>query len=126
MTYCTCMSCINILKEEIMKKKDKKEEYDYYKLIKSDAVYIFEKYNLSRFISDDVNKEFFKNIYLEKLYNLMVDISNQEIYDYKYNFKKEDVDFIMNFELDKIMYEIINMLSIRIKQEKKNKVEYYK
>ncbi len=100
-----------------------KNNYDYYEKIKYDAKYIFYKYNLSKFIKDNgkIKKELLEKIYIEKLYNLFLDIANQQIYSYKYIFKRDDIEFIIDFELDKIMYDILDLLQESINYEKNRK-----
>ena len=96
------------------------EKNSYYSKIKSDAVYLFEKYNLSRFIKikDKEIYEIQKVIYIEKLYNLLLNIANQQIFKYEYIFTKDDINFIIDFEIDKIIIDILDIIQKRVDNEK--------
>lgn len=97
----------------------KKINNDIYKIIEEKSNYLFEKYNLSRFISNKENKENIIKIIKQKLYELNLNICNQYIYDYTYRFTKDDLEFIDNFDLYNIIIEIIDITSDYIKNYKK-------
>ena len=110
---------ITIILEKEMFGKNKKRQYDYYEAVKTESDEIFEEYKLHQYIKakNIDNKEKLEKIYKEKLYNILLNIINQEVYDEIYNFSKEDVEFILNFNIDKIMKDIIK----RLKKYMRNK-----
>lgn len=94
----------------------RKIKENYYLEIKKISIYFFDKYNLEKFIkcSNIEEKKLLKNIYLEQFYNILLDISNQIIYDNCNKYSKEDMLFIIDFEIDKIMFEIIDEIVKKI------------
>jgi uncharacterized protein YbcC (UPF0753/DUF2309 family) len=76
------------------------EPYEYYKTVKekTDKMYydLLKKYNF-RNINDDILKQ--------KLFNLVINLCNQVVYDTTYTFSQDDFDFIKdyNINLDKLL-----------------------
>lgn len=105
------------------------ESFDYYKSIKIKSNMLYYKYNMERFIKkyNDNNKNKFidENIAKEMLYNLSLNICNQLVYNCIYRYTKEDFEFIINFNIDLILADIINIYIEDIikmkKQEELNK-----
>ena len=87
-----------------MWKKNKKlldENYDYYRSIKDKTEKIAkEEYN----ITDE--------ILISKLYNLVLNLCNQMVYDYVYVFTKDDLYFVAeyNINIHKLLNNFINEL----------------
>lgn len=83
----------------MFKKKNKKIkglpcEYNYYESVKIKTEKLYYKYfsnNTSRY------NEY---IVIEKLYNLVLNICNQEIYDCVYTFTKDDLYFIADYNIN--------------------------
>lgn len=105
----------------------KKNNNDYYSKMRELSELIFDNYNLFKFINynNEYEKELLYKIYIEKFYNILLDIINQEIYDNIKEFSNDDVEFIINFEIDKILpdiikavYEKINIKKIKRKLKK--------
>lgn len=100
----------------------KRKDENYHTKLKEVSQEIFVKYNLIKFIdyNDENEKELLKEIYLNKLHYLLINIVNQEIYDNIYEMTAEDIDFIVNFQIDKILPEIIKLVykKINIKKQK--------
>ena len=100
----------------------KRKDENYHIKLKEVSQEIFVKYNLIKFIdyNDENEKELLKEIYLNKLHYLLINIVNQEIYDNIYEMTAEDIDFIVNFQIDKILPEIIKLVykKINIKKQK--------
>lgn len=99
-----------------------RKDENYHTKLKEVSQEIFVKYNLIKFIdyNDENEKELLKEIYLNKLHYLLINIVNQEIYDNIYEMTAEDIDFIVNFQIDKILPEIIKLVykKINIKKQK--------
>ncbi len=95
-------------------KREIKENY--YLELKKISIYFFEKYKLSKFIKCDniEQRNLLKSIYLEQFYNILIDITNQIIFDVCNKFSKDEMSFIIDFEIDKIMSEIINTIIKKI------------
>lgn len=82
-------------------------EYTTLRVISSEMYY---KYNLHRFIdvynknnNTKIDEEICKTI----LYNIILDIVNEEKFDYIHHFSKQEIQFILDFEIDKILLDII-------------------
>ena len=96
-----------------MWKKNKKlldENYDYYRLIKDKTEKIAkEEYN----ITDE--------ILISKLYNLVLNLCNQMVYDYVYVFTKDDLYFVAEYNIN--IHKLLNNFIIDIKkmQDKEKK-----
>lgn len=88
-----------------------KKENNLYSIIEEKSNYLFDKYNLSRFIKDKDNKLNIEKIVRQRLYELNLNICNQAIYSYSYNFTKEDLEFIDKFDLYSEIKEIIQITS---------------
>lgn len=56
------------------------------------------------FIEKENKNNFPKDIIIMNLYNLVINVLNQQVFDYTYSFKKEDIEFISKYN--------INMLNI--------------
>jgi len=100
-----------------------KKEKNIYAVIEEKSNYLFDKYNLSRYITNQDNKSNIENILRQKLYELNLNICNQVIYDYTYTFKLEDFEFIEKFNLYKIIEEMIQITYkdlIKIKKNRSN------
>lgn len=96
-----------------MWKKNKKlldENYDYYRSIKDKTEKIAkEEYN----ITDE--------ILISKLYNLVLNLCNQMVYDYVYVFTKDDLYFVAEYNIN--IHKLLNNFIIDIKkmQDKEKK-----
>ena len=75
---------------KINKKKRLPEGYDYYK----------EVYNKVKKISIEIFGKDYNEILVQKLYNLVINICNQVIYEYNYVFTKEDLYFIADYNIN--------------------------
>lgn len=91
----------------------KKSKNDIYRIIEEKSNYLFDKYDLLRFVTDNNNdnKENIIKIIKQKLYELNLNICNQVIYNYTYKFTKEDLEFIEKFDLYNMIREIIQITS---------------
>ena len=69
----------------------KKNEKNIYTIIQEKSNYLFDKYDLSKYIVDKDNKSNIEKIVRQTFYELNLNICNQVIYDYTYNFTKEDI-----------------------------------
>ncbi len=90
-----------------------KRRYNYYKEIKNKTNEIYHKFNLVEYIKKDNNGRYdslLETVVKEKLYNLILNICNQIIYDYNYVFSKDDLYFIEKFEIDKIFDYIVEFI----------------
>lgn len=100
----------------------KRKDENYHTKLKEVSQEIFIKYNLIKYANynNENEKELLKEIYLNKFYNILLNIVNQEIYDNIYEMTAEDIDFIINFQIDKILSEIIKIIykTINIKKLK--------
>ncbi len=89
-----------------MWKKNKKlldENYDYYRSIKDKTEKIAkEEYN----ITDE--------ILISKLYNLVLNLCNQMVYDYVYVFTKDDLYFVAEYNIN--IHKLLNNFIIDIKK----------
>lgn len=88
-------------------------KYNYYTEIRNKSNEIYYKYNLAEYIEKDTNGKYSnlsEVIVKEKLYNLILNICNQIIYDYNYKFTMDDILFIQKFEIDKIFNYIIEYI----------------
>lgn len=96
-----------------MWKKNKKlldENYDYYRSIKDKTEKIAkEEYN----ITDE--------ILISKLYNLVLNLCNQMVYDYVYVFTNDDLYFVAEYNIN--IHKLLNNFIIDIKkmQDKEKK-----
>ena len=119
------------MEKKIKIKKNQKmlnESFDYYKSIKMKSDMIYYKYNMGGFIekynNNNKNKFIDENIAKELLYNLSLNICNQLVYNCIYRYTKEDFEFIINFNIDLILTDIIDIYMVDIikmkKQEEKN------
>lgn len=82
----------------MFKKKNRKMkglpcEYNYYESVKGKTEKLYYKY----FSKNDKYNEY---IAIEKLYNLILNICNQEIYDCVYTFTKDDLYFIADYKIN--------------------------
>ena len=75
---------------KINKKKRLPEGYDYYK----------EVYNKVEKISIEIFGKNNNEILVQKLYNLVINVCNQVIYEYNYVFTKEDLYFIADYNIN--------------------------
>ena len=75
---------------KLKKRNEIPEGYDYYKEVQKKV--------------KKISKEIFKNnnneILEQKLYNLVINLCNQVIYDYKYVFTKDDLFFIVDYNIN--------------------------
>lgn len=82
-------------------------EYTALRVISSEMYY---KYNLHRFIdvyNKNNNTKIDEEICKAILYNIILDIVNEEKFDYIHHFSKQEIQFILDFEIDKILLDII-------------------
>lgn len=93
-------------------------EKNIYAIIEQKSNYLFDKYNLSRFITNKDNKSSMEKILRQTFYELNLNICNQVIYDYTYNFTKEDLEFIEKFDLYNAIKEIIQITSKDLRKYK--------
>lgn len=99
----------------------KKKEHDYYMSIRKKAEYIFNRYNLLLRIPnlDYSNYYYQKIIYQEIFVDFLLNLFNKEIYGLEFTFTKNEWEFFIDFELDKILKEIIALCRKDIEQYKK-------
>ena len=89
------------------------EDYDYYKSLMKKSEKIYEKYNLRKYIQNvTVYKEY---VVKQQLYQFIVKICNNQIYGIDYVFSKEEIDFVLDYHIEKILYDIICEVSSDIK-----------
>ena len=67
---------------------------------------------------DQKNKSNIEKIVRQTFYELNLNICNQVIYDYTYNFTKEDIEFIEKFDLYKAIQEIIQITTDDLRKYK--------
>lgn len=96
----------------------KKNEKNIYTIIQEKSNYLFDKYDLSKYIVDKDNKSNIEKIVRQTFYELNLNICNQVIYDYTYNFTKEDIEFIEKFDLYKAIQEIIHITTDDLRKYK--------
>lgn len=101
-----------------------KKEKNIYRIIQEKSNYLFDKYNLSRVITDKDNKSNIEKIIRQRFYELNLNICNQVIYDYTYNFTKEDLEFIEKFDLYNAIKEIIQLTSKDLRKYKKYQANF--
>ena len=87
-----------------------------YEIIKNNTEYLYNKYNIDKYIKDFEIKDKIRNIIKERLYELNLNICNQAIYDYTYKFKKEDLEFIEKYNLYEEINDIIAITSNDLKK----------
>ena len=87
----------------------KENERNIYTIIQEKSNYLFDKYDLMRIIPNKDNKSNMEKIVRQKFYELNLNICNQVVYDYTYNFTKEDIEFIEEFNLYDAIKEIIQI-----------------
>ena len=58
--------------------------------------------NIKKENKDNIPEE----IVIMQLYNLVLNILNQEVFDYVYSFKKEDLEFLVKYNID--VLDLIN------------------
>ncbi|MEG0873255.1 MAG: hypothetical protein RSE00_03460 [Clostridia bacterium] len=98
------------------------DKFDYYNIVKKKSDELYYKYNLSRFIGI-YNKDFNTGIIDEDMakelfYNLNLNICNQVVYEYNYEYTKDDLFFISDFQIDKIFKDIVStFLSVVIRMK---------
>ena len=96
----------------------KNNEKNIYTIIQEKSNYLFDKYDLSKYIVDKDNKSNIEKIVRQTFYELNLNICNQVIYDYTYNFTKEDIEFIEKFDLYKAIQEIIQITTDDLRKYK--------
>lgn len=96
----------------------KKNEKNIYTIIQEKSNYLFDKYDLSKYIVDKDNKSNIEKIVRQTFYELNLNICNQVIYDYTYKFTKEDIEFIEKFDLYKAIQEIIQITTEDLRKYK--------
>ncbi len=102
------------------------KKYNYYNEIKKKSNEIYYKYNFVEHIKKNQNGKYsvlLETIIKEKLYNLILNMCNQVIYDYNYVFTKDEIFFIEEFEVDKIFSYIVEYIRddvIIMKRKTKN------
>lgn len=89
-----------------------------YSLIEEKSNYLFDKYDLTRYIINKDNKSNMEKIVRQTFYELNLNICNQVIYDYTYNFTKEDLEFIERFDLYDAIQEIIQIMAEDLRKYK--------
>lgn len=99
----------------------KKKEHDYYMSIRKKAEYIFNRYNLLLRIPNlDYSNYYYKKIIYQEIFNeFLLNLFNKEIYGLEFTFTKNEWEFFIDFELDKILKEIIALCRKDIEQYKK-------
>lgn len=95
-----------------------KNKNSIYCIIKEKSDYLFDKYDLAKYINDNDNKSSLEKILKQKFYELNLNICNQVIYDYTYAFSKEDLEFIEKFDLYEPIKEIIKITSEDLRKYK--------
>mgnify|MGYP005758750653 CR=1 FL=1 len=118
MTYYTCKTQIVVQWEGNMKKNS---NFNYYSNVLKVTNDNFEKYNLSRYIKifDNGYNKRLEKIYKQKLYNLVLNICNQYIYNYEYILKKDEIKFFYEFNLQMVVRNCIRELEEDILRYKK-------
>lgn len=96
----------------------KNNEKNIYTIIQEKSNYLFDKYDLSKYIVDKDNKLNIEKIVRQTFYELNLNICNQVIYDYTYKFTKEDIEFIEKFDLYKAIQEIIQITTEDLRKYK--------
>ena len=91
---------------------------DIYEIIKKNTEYLYNKYDIDKYINNVEIKDKLRYIIKEKLYELNLNICNQAIYDYTYKFTKEDLKFIEKYNLYDEINEIITITSDYLKKYK--------
>lgn len=101
----------------------KKSSNKYYIKMWNLTVEIFNKYDMIKLLkyNDNAEKESLKKIYEVKLYDLLIDILNQDIFGTIKEFSADDIEFILELNLDKILPDILKLIykEINIKKVKK-------
>lgn len=99
----------------------KNSNFNYYSNVLKVTNNNFEKYNLSRYIKEQYNKNNtrLEEIYKQKLYNLVLNICNQYIYNYEYILKKDEIKFFYEFNLQMVIKNCIKDLEEDILRYKK-------
>ncbi|MDD3303352.1 MAG: hypothetical protein PHP54_00320 [Clostridia bacterium] len=87
-------------------------EFNYYRNVEIVSNKNFEKYNLSRYIKKCEKKDSKKLecVYKQKLYNLILNICNQYVYDYDYLLKRDEINFMYDFNLQNVIRSCISDL----------------
>lgn len=96
------------------------DESNYYSNVYKVTNNNFEKYNLSRYIKkyEKDYSERLENIYKQKLYNLVLNICNQYVYNYDYVLKEDEIDFFYEFNLEEVIKSCIKELETDISRYK--------
>ena len=87
----------------------KKNEKNIYTIIQEKSNYLFDKYELSKYIVDKDNKSNIEKIVRQTFYELNLNT---------YNFTKEDIEFIEKFDLYKAIQEIIHITTDDLRKYK--------
>lgn len=99
----------------------KNSNFNYYSNVLKVTNDNLEKYNLSRYIKifDNGYNKRLEKIYKQKLYNLVLNICNQYIYNYEYILKKDEIKFFYEFNLQMVVRNCIRELEEDILRYKK-------
>lgn len=97
-------------------------EFNYYSNVRRVTNNNFEKYNLSRFIKkyEKDYDERLEDVYKQKLYDLILNICNQYVYNYDYILKEDEINFFYEFNLQEVIRSCIKDLEkdiLRYKNE---------
>lgn len=101
----------------------KQKIYDYYKTIKEKSDYVIDKY----LYIPNINYNKLEINFKENFYYLMLKIFDGEIYERHFEFTTKECNFILDYKIDNILKEVIELCSKDIvyykKQIKKAKVK---
>jgi hypothetical protein len=82
-----------------------------YEIVNQKSDFLFEKYKL---VEENNEKNDVKDILKQKLFELNMNICNSYIYNYKFQFSKEEMYFIDEYNLYDLINEFIDILGKEI------------